>query len=48
MKPYLKNIQHKKGWKNGSVVEHVPSKHEALTSNLYTAKKIIIYLANNV
>jgi hypothetical protein len=38
MRPYLKNTQHKKGLGGvAQVVEHLPSKHEALSSNSSTA-----------
>jgi hypothetical protein len=34
MRPYLKNNQKQKGWGAWlKVIEHLPSKHEALSSN---------------
>jgi hypothetical protein len=35
---YLKTSQSKKDWRNGQVVEHLPSKNKALSSTPSTAK----------
>jgi hypothetical protein len=40
MRPYLENTQHKKrAGEAAKVVEHLPNKYEALSSNPHTAKK---------
>jgi hypothetical protein len=38
-RPYLQNKQSKKSWRHAHVVECLPSKHKALSSNPRTAKE---------
>lgn len=48
MRAYLKNKQCKEGWWSGSSGEHLPSKHEALSStpSMVPKKKKKIYAAS--
>jgi hypothetical protein len=46
VKPYLENTQHKKMFgRVAQVVEHLPSKHDTLSSSSSTSKKSIDHLS---